>query len=188
MPRKKEFEPDVALDKAMRYFWAHGYNDTSIRDLISGTGVNFYGLYNVFGDKRGIYVNSLEHYCETFLKQIRDAALEGLNCREKIKSIFDKIAKITIAENDGAGCLVCNASVEVAPHDEGVFKIVRTHRKNLETMFHEILGESETAIENRSDVAEFLATQVYMIGLLARSKASKKQIERHINVITSLLC
>ena len=74
MPRKKEFEPEEALEKAMRYFWANGYRNTSIRNLISGTGVNFYGLYNVFGDKRGIYLQGLDKYMMRYASQIRASA------------------------------------------------------------------------------------------------------------------
>ena len=65
MARPKEFEPQEALDKAMRQFWAKGYHDTSIRDLTARTGVNQYGLYGVFGNKLGLYLSALDRYRDT---------------------------------------------------------------------------------------------------------------------------
>jgi TetR/AcrR family transcriptional repressor of nem operon len=33
MPRQREFNQDEVIDRAMRLFWAQGYEATSIRDL-----------------------------------------------------------------------------------------------------------------------------------------------------------
>ncbi|MDJ0896698.1 MAG: helix-turn-helix domain-containing protein, partial [Alphaproteobacteria bacterium] len=40
----------------MHQFWAKGYHDTSIRDLVERTGVNYYGLYGEFESKRGLFL------------------------------------------------------------------------------------------------------------------------------------
>ena len=37
MARSREFDPQVALGKAMRVFWAHGYHDTSMEQLVEAT-------------------------------------------------------------------------------------------------------------------------------------------------------
>ena len=65
MARPKEFEPDEALERAMHQFWATGYHDTSIRDLVARTGVNYYGLYGEFENKRGLFLASLDLYAKT---------------------------------------------------------------------------------------------------------------------------
>lgn len=187
MARRKEFKPEEALEKAMRYFWQYGYNDTSIRDLISGTGVNFYGLYSVFGDKRGIYVNSLERYCQVFLKELNTAASVEATPAEQVRSVFKKVAEITLGDNEGLGCMVCNAAVEVAPTDEGVAEIVTQHRTNLTAIFKKVLSSIAQTTAEIEQIPDFLATQVYMIGFLARSGKDVVQIEQHIEVLYSLI-
>ena len=52
MPRVREFDPDVALEKAIQLFWHKGYAETSMRDLVAHTGVAHAGLYSAFGSKR----------------------------------------------------------------------------------------------------------------------------------------
>jgi TetR/AcrR family transcriptional repressor of nem operon len=34
MPRPREFNPDTAIEQAMRLFWRKGYSNTSLRDLL----------------------------------------------------------------------------------------------------------------------------------------------------------
>ena len=40
MARKKEFDEDTALLKAMRLFWEQGYEKTSMQDLVSHMGIH----------------------------------------------------------------------------------------------------------------------------------------------------
>ena len=70
MARPKEFDPEDALDKAMQQFWAKGYHDTSIRDLVDRTGVNYYGLYAAFENKRGLFLAALDRYRDTITTEI----------------------------------------------------------------------------------------------------------------------
>ncbi|MEM8839406.1 MAG: helix-turn-helix domain-containing protein, partial [Pseudomonadota bacterium] len=62
MPRPREFNPDDALDAAMRVFWAKGFAETSYDDLVLGTGVSRKSLYSVFGDKHMLFIAALQRY------------------------------------------------------------------------------------------------------------------------------
>src|SRR5215469_9391091 len=62
MARPKTFNPDRALDKAMRLFWRSGYENTSLEALMKEMGIARQSLYDTFGDKRGLYMKALAHY------------------------------------------------------------------------------------------------------------------------------
>ena len=62
MARKKEFDPDQALAKAMAVFWRLGYENASLELLLREMGIAKQSLYDTFGDKRGLYMKALAYY------------------------------------------------------------------------------------------------------------------------------
>ena len=190
MPRQKEFDPDEALEKAMRFFWKNGYRNTSIRDLINSTGVNFYGLYNVFGDKRGVYLKGLDKYMSSYVKRIKESTEGALKLEAALKGAFTEVLKIVTAENQNAGCMACNAAVEVAPIDEEVARRIQLHRTTLERFFIELQQRfemPEISAEQVKARAEYLCSQIYTIGMLVRSQCSQAVLQRHVKTTVQLM-
>src|ERR1700761_2243502 len=62
MARPREFDRDVALDRAIGVFWANGFAATSTEDLTAAMGIGRQSLYNAFGDKRRLYLEALGAY------------------------------------------------------------------------------------------------------------------------------
>ncbi|MFP1591186.1 TetR/AcrR family transcriptional regulator [Escherichia coli] len=64
--RPKVFDRDAALDKAMKLFWQHGYEATSLADLVEATGAKAPTLYANLPTKRGYFVAVLDRYIDRF--------------------------------------------------------------------------------------------------------------------------
>jgi TetR/AcrR family transcriptional regulator, transcriptional repressor for nem operon len=62
MARPREFDRELALERATAVFWAKGFASTSTEDLLAATGIGRQSLYNAFGDKRALYLEALESY------------------------------------------------------------------------------------------------------------------------------
>ena len=62
MARPREFDREMALQRATDVFWAKGYASTSTEDLVAAMGIGRQSLYNAFGDKRSLYVDALDGY------------------------------------------------------------------------------------------------------------------------------
>lgn len=60
--RPRTFDEGEVLDAAMRVFWEHGYEATSISQLRAATGLSAASLYGAFGSKEGLFERSLERY------------------------------------------------------------------------------------------------------------------------------
>ncbi|RCA06083.1 TetR/AcrR family transcriptional regulator, partial [Klebsiella pneumoniae] len=60
--RPKVFDRDAALDKAMTLFWQHGYEATSLADLVEATGAKAPTLYAEFVNKEGLFRAVLDRY------------------------------------------------------------------------------------------------------------------------------
>lgn len=63
--RPRTFDLDEALLAAMNTFWAKGYDGTSMKDLTKAMGISGPSLYAAFGDKRELYLKSIDRYADT---------------------------------------------------------------------------------------------------------------------------
>jgi AcrR family transcriptional regulator len=63
MARPREFDEGEVLDRALATFWEHGYEGTSIDELVAATGLGRASLYGAFGDKEQIFAKALDRYC-----------------------------------------------------------------------------------------------------------------------------
>ncbi|GAA2878134.1 TetR family transcriptional regulator [Actinoplanes cyaneus] len=131
MSRVKEFEPDQALDAAMRLFWQRGYEATSMADLVAATGVARASLYATFGSKHDLYLRALDRY----VRQRDPVLVERLagpgSALPAIRSVLDDF----VAEATGAGdlgCFVVNAAVERMSADTAVALSVETSWETIE--------------------------------------------------------
>lgn len=192
MGRTREFDPKDAAEKAMHLFWAKGYYDTSIRDLVDQTGVNPYGLYSVFTDKRGLFLAAIAHYQETVTRDILGALDKPGSARDGIRAVFERAQKVLMPKQGHAGCLMCNTAVELAPHDDEVAQIVSRHLQHLQARFLQQLTRGQTAgdISPEKDLkalSEYFATAAYSLGLLLRAGMSPAHVRRYIATTLSLL-
>jgi len=54
---EKQFDPEVALEKAMEVFWAQGYEAASLSQLLKCMEIGRKSLYDTFGNKRSLFPN-----------------------------------------------------------------------------------------------------------------------------------
>src|SRR5450432_4342837 len=112
MARIKEFDPDVALERALDVFWEKGYEATSIADLVSATGVQRQSIYDTFGDKHRLFRAALDRYAALrgalalVLALVGDAAVPGqaqpLEHQRRAKDVAaEPLAAVTIGSSNG---------------------------------------------------------------------------------------
>lgn len=192
MGRPREFDPDEALDKAMHLFWSKGYFDTSIRDLVAQTGVNYYGLYDAFESKHGLFLAALDRYRDTVTRDIGAALHAAEPGRDAIAAALTTARDRVQALEPGVGCLMCNTAIELAPHDAEAAEKVQSHMTRMRDAFETVLrtAQASGAIAADKDVpalAEFFATTISSIGLLLRAGCDTALVDRHIRTALSLL-
>jgi len=192
MVRPKEFEPLVALDKAMQQFWAKGYHDTSIRNLVACTGVNYYGLYAVFESKHGLFLAALDRYRDTVTAEVAAVLRRPGPARATIHSAFERLLELIKSADGHVGCMMCNTAIEVAPYDADAAAKVQAHMSLLQAGLRAKLlagrDAGELAQATHVDaLAEFLATTSYSLGLLVRSGADDAQLGRYLDTALSTI-
>ncbi|RYE29994.1 MAG: TetR/AcrR family transcriptional regulator [Hyphomicrobiales bacterium] len=134
MGRPREFDEEAVLDAAVQCFWKRGYEATSIRDLISGTGLTGASLYNAFGDKQAIYRRALDHYVEASIGE-RIRRCESMEPRAAIEAFFREILTRSLKDEECKGCMLVNAALDVAPEDPGFRTAVANVLRRIEGFF-----------------------------------------------------
>ena len=185
MARPREFDRDEALDKATRLFWAKGYHDSSVRDVVAATGVNQYGLYAAFEDKHGLYLAALDRYGELVTREVLAVLRRPGPLRDVLRDTFGALMGFIARSGVGVGCMMCNAAVELAPHDPDAAARVQAHMKRMTVAFAARLtaaqqdGDLDAAADVRA-LAEFLTATAYTLGVLARTGQSRAYLARHL--------
>ncbi|MEV6372639.1 TetR/AcrR family transcriptional regulator [Micromonospora musae] len=115
MPRPKEFDPDVVLDRAVALFWEQGYEKTSMQELVERMGIHKRSMYDTFGDKRALYLKALDRYADTVERSKREAAEQEVDTRLALRGLFE--SAVADVGQHPAGCLSVNCATELALHD-----------------------------------------------------------------------
>ncbi|MFA6177132.1 MAG: helix-turn-helix domain-containing protein [Phycisphaerae bacterium] len=190
MARIREFDPDVALDKAMKVFWRKGYANTSIEDLVSATGVSRYGLYDEFENKHGLFLAALDRYQDGVLGMLFGIVERPGASLVDIRDYFAKLVELSSSESGKLGCLMAACASEVAPHDKRTANKVEKYRVRLHLGFRNALSNAKVAGElpahfNVVPVADFLTGVMQGLSVMARSNAKPKMMANVVEIALS---
>src|SRR5947199_7205552 len=117
--RPRAYDPQVALARAAEAFWKAGYAGTSLDDLAAATGMNRPSLYAAFGDKRELYLKTLEHYRDESRALARAALADDPPLRVLLKRFYDKALELYLSGGP-RGCYSIGTAATVAAVDDGV--------------------------------------------------------------------
>ena len=189
MPRSKQFEPEQALSSAMSAFWRHGYDATSMEDLMDCMGIGRASIYNAFGNKRALFLSALDHYVRN------GGALQGVRLpdspRLAIVTAFRTIVERAVTGESCDGCLVVNTALELAPHDDEIAQIVNGIFVQQEALFRTFLeramacGEVPQTLDPSRTAQALLALSIAVL-VLARSRPDEpllRSIEHQVEAL-----
>src|ERR1700677_3548464 len=88
--RPRDYDPEIALTRAMDLFWASGYAATSLDDLSGAMGMNRPSIYAAFGDKEALYRQALDHYQTGVRAAIKEALAEERPLRQALGDFYER--------------------------------------------------------------------------------------------------
>jgi TetR/AcrR family transcriptional repressor of nem operon len=180
LPRPREFDEAVALEAAMRRFWADGFAGTSVRDLGEAMGLGQASVYNAFGDKRTLFTQCLDRYLDANMRARIAWVEKSFPPRLAIETFLAEIVERSLESR--LGCLLANAALEVAPHDLEIAAVVAERMGELEAFFRRsvIAGQRDGSISSGvdpADAARLLLTTVMGLRVLARGFPNRAVLE-----------
>src|SRR6476619_5883177 len=119
--RPRAYDPHEALARAADTFWKAGYAGTSLDDLAAATGMNRPSLSAAFGDKRELYLKTLQHYRDEYRALARQTLADDPTLRVFLKRFYDAALDIYLAGEGGArGCYSIGTAATEATVDPNV--------------------------------------------------------------------
>src|SRR5258708_25574551 len=111
--RPRGYDPAAAIARAAETFWKAGYAGTSLDDLSAATGMNRPSLYAAFGDKRALYLKTLEYYRDEGRELARRTVADDPPLRVFLKRFYDKALELYLTDGP-RGCYSIGTAATVA--------------------------------------------------------------------------
>ena len=190
MARSKEFNEEEALDKAMEIFWRQGFEKTSIQDLVDQMGIHRRSLYDTFGDKHALFVQTLERYESLIAAQIRKQITEEMTTVESIRKIFE--LAVYSDSTYPKGCLMVNTAVELSLLDSEVSQRIQSAFKQTENLIADLLirGQARGEVARSFDIGElsrYIHNALIGVRVLVKMTADPKEFDSTIDLTLSIL-
>jgi AcrR family transcriptional regulator len=119
--RKKQYQKEEVLLKAMDVFWRKGYEGAHLKELVECTGLNRFSLYSEFDGKEGLFCEALGQYLiiarEVYNQQLASAPA-------KVGNIYQYFASIDFGDGYH-GCMMVNTLNNRHGVPEKAFEMVR---------------------------------------------------------------
>jgi AcrR family transcriptional regulator len=143
MPGQKQFDPTVALDKAIQVFWRYGYHLASVDVLTKATGLGRGSLYGTFGSKDQLFLACLRRYMSTVSAE-NAAALTSRpdDHRAAISAFFTTVIDRFERVENPPGCLGANTAHEWSELDPDVQEAAREIMTAQQHAIEEVLIEA----------------------------------------------
>ncbi|NRD24055.1 TetR/AcrR family transcriptional regulator [Winogradskyella litoriviva] len=182
MARKKQYNEDEVLEKAMHLFWKNGYEATSMQMLEKEMGINKFSIYSSFGNKHSLFLESLKQY-KSRVNSTFEKFKKGTNGIEDIKQFFYDSVSSNFNDDNLKGCFVTNTYNEFSEtEDELIKEQMNIFMTNLKQIIIEKL-KMDTSKNEETILRQANYLLLAKHGLAAASRVNTKQeIEDYIEL------
>ena len=187
MGRKKNYDREALIEKAMEIFRDHGFAGTSAEMLVEGLGVNRYSLYAEFGSKQGLFDAALERYDEKVVERNFGPLESPTASIAEVRALLEFFALAAKSPAWGRGCLLCNTAVEFGPDDPTGNSFIQRYFKRLSVAFNTALDNAQREGELAPSVAPskeagFFTASVLGLFVMLRAQAPPPAIKSAVGV------
>ncbi len=167
----------------MKAFWKRGYEATSLNDLLDCMEIQRASLYNAFGDKHSLFLETLRRYDIVCRRADVARRMQLPSPRQAILGLFQDAVTEVVKHGSRNGCFLINTALELAPHDPEVAEVVREAFTHMEQKFFRkmiekgrAMGEIDKSVVPTSTARALLSLLIGLV-VLSRSRPEKLLLE-----------
>lgn len=136
---KTQFEREHVLQESSNTFWRLGYNAASMQELFDRTGLKPGSIYLAFGNKEGLFKESLDYYARQSLMKL-ETALTGATSVEK--GIYDVLMGFVeeSCQSNYCSCFLVKSQLELSSQPE-LQTYISKHLRKIEALYARFLSQ-----------------------------------------------
>jgi AcrR family transcriptional regulator len=178
--RPRSFDREAALQRAIKVFWKHGYEATSIADLTRAMGINPPSLYAAFGDKEKLFMEAVDRYIEERRAAVA-RAFEEPTARRAVERWLTEAANALARSGGPRGCLLVMSDTNCSTHSKHVQTALACRRAAMTKLLKSRIdrGVKEGDVPAGTDtaaLADFYSVVIQGMVMLARDRTSRKSL------------
>ena len=189
--RPRGFDEDLALEAAMRVFWAKSYEGATMSDLTQAMRINRSSMYAAFGDKETLFRRAIDRYRRGPMPYIREAlALPTLP--EVVTALLHGTVEFLSSSSNPRGCLSLQATLASGTDAEPARDAMIEWRKQGEAVLKKRVQRAQRDGDlkkdiNPSDFARYLSMLMSGLGVQAANGATKTELKRYAKMALRFL-
>ncbi|MEM1369097.1 MAG: TetR/AcrR family transcriptional regulator [Cyanobacteria bacterium P01_H01_bin.15] len=187
----KQFDTEVALEQAMKLFWAYGYEATSLSELLKTMGIGKKSLYDTFGNKQSLFLKALDHYAHITVRDIRARLSADGSSLFNLKQLLRDWYEMN-NQPDSCGCMFGTNIADFNMSDEVIAKTMRGYLQQLEDVLSAALvrakaeGELKPESEPRN-LARLILCSSQGMALIGRVMNNDPTLKGNLEALILLL-
>ena len=192
--RPRSYDSDKALAQARDAFWDSGYAGTSLDDLGNAMDMNRPSLYGAFGDKRALYLQTLDRYREMGRTAMKEELSYELPLADALRRMFARAISIYVAGKRSArGCFLIGTAATESVRDAKIRAAFAAGLHELDELLAARLRHAIDQGELKADIEPAILARVLggimnSLAVRARAGESRATLEATAEASVRLVC
>lgn len=127
-PSRRQFDREEALDTAMKLFWRHGFESTSMAMLLQALDLTAPSLYAAFGNKERLFHEAVERYIQVQGAKVMAPLEAPVSARAAIEQMLLASAASVSSGRNPAGCLLSFGAINSSDPGSSPVAVLRQAR------------------------------------------------------------
>ena len=161
---RMQFDKEHVLKNASNAFWRLGYNGTSMQTIVAETGLKPGSIYLAFGNKEGLFKESLDYYAKQSIDKLELTLAEYGSLEEAIPDILMTFINESCQTNY-CSCFLIKSQLELTDESPQLQHCVSEQLRKIENVYFTHLlknnNESEAKAKATSIMLHIFGIRVY---------------------------
>ncbi|GAB1623805.1 TetR/AcrR family transcriptional regulator [Agarivorans albus] len=144
MAKTAKFDRQAVIDKATNLYWKKGFHATSMRNLQDEIDMRPGSIYSAFGNKEGLFKETLRNYTDMGLLQVQRLIDEYDNPIDVLKAFVKSQVIDTQTDAPNGVCMLAKTMNELTEENQELIDATKAHLGEISQQFVVLIKEAQT--------------------------------------------